>query len=118
MLDCGSWNENKLCSEFEKYIPLEEKLDKNIPFEKALSLEVELPVEKNGIFDVYIDDFIGVTVDINNNKSRLEKSPCIVIHVVPHNSENDTFVPRDLREIDKYKAKGVLSEKRTCLGWL
>ena len=101
-LDCDSMSENEVCSEFKEFIPPEEKLNDNIPFGKALSLEVKVPVEKNGKFDVYIDDFIGVTVDINNNKSRLEKAPCTVIYAVSHTSVNNTFIPRKIL-IEKYK---------------
>ena len=111
-------SENEVCSEFKEFIPPEEKLNDNIPFGKALSLEVKVSVEKKGKVDVYIDDFIGVTVDINNKKSRLEKNPCTVIHAVSHTSVNNTFVPRKIL-IEKYKcrAEGSLSEIRTCLGW-
>ena len=37
---------NEVCSEFEEFILPEEKLNDNIPFGKALSLEVKVPVEK------------------------------------------------------------------------
>ena len=50
---------------------------------------------------------------MNNNKSRLEKSTCTVIHTVSHNPENDTFFARKkVIEKDKCKAEGALSEKK------
>ena len=119
LLDYDSWNESKVCSDFVKFIPPEEKLDKNIPFGKALGLKVKVPVEKKETFDVYIDDFIGVTVDINNNKPRLEKDPFPVIHVISHTLENDTFLSREkLIKKDICKVEGDLSKTRIYLGWL
>ena len=57
---------------------------------------MNIPVEKKGKFDVYINNFIGVTVNIYNNKSRLDKVPCTVIHAVSHTSANDFSVPREI----------------------
>ena len=61
-------------------------------------------MEKNGKFDVYIDDFIGVAVDLNNNKSRFEVAPCTVIHAVSNNPSNEEIIPRDdIIEVVKFK---------------
>ena len=61
---CKSWNEKEVCSKFVKNIPPAEEMDSNIPFGEPSELSVEVPVEENGKFDVYIDNFIGIAVDI------------------------------------------------------
>ena len=85
LLACNSWNEKEVCSKFAKNIPPAEEMDRNIPFGEASELSVEVPVEENGKFDVYIDDSIGIAVDINDIKSRLEVVPCTVVRAISNN---------------------------------
>ena len=118
LLDCESWDEKETVSDFIKNVPPAEEMDESIPFKEARELSIDIPVEKNGKFDVYIDDFIGVAVDLNNNKSRLEAAPCTVIHAVSNNPSSNDEIPRDnMIEVDKCFAEGASAEERICLGW-
>ena len=91
-------------------------MNNNISFAEASELSVDIPVEDTGKFNVYIDDFIGITVNIGNNKSRLEVAPCTVIYAISNNSAGDNHIPRDnMIEIDKCIAEGAIAEKRICI---
>ena len=119
LLACKSWDEKQICSDFTKNIPPAENMNNNIPFAKASELSVDIPIEDTGKFDVYIDDFIGIKVDIANNKSRLEVAPCTVIQKVSNNPTSENHIPRDnMIEIDKCIAEGAIAEERICIGWI
>ena len=119
LLACKSWDENQICSDFIKNIPPAKNMNNNIPFAEASELSVDIPVEDTGKFDVYVDDFIGITVDIGNNKNRLEVAPCTVIYAVSNNPSSENHIPRDdMIEIDKCIAEGAISEERICIGWI
>ena len=66
LLACKSWDENQICSDFVKNIPPAEDMNNNISFAEASESSVDIPVEDTGKFNVYIDDFIGITVGIGN----------------------------------------------------
>ena len=78
-----------------------------------------IPPNDNGYFDVYIDDFIGVTVDIGNNKARLKAAPGTVIDAVSHHEEGQLDVKREkMIAADKCEAEGAIAERRICLGFM
>lgn len=118
LVACKSWNKKEVCSKFVKNIPPAEEMVSNIPFGEASKFSVEVPVEENGKFNVYIDDSIGIAVDINDNKSRLEVAPCTVIHAISNNPESKNYILRDnMIEAETCLAEGALAELRICLGW-
>ncbi len=45
---------------------------------------VDIPVNARGIVDLYIDDFIGLTIDLNNtdNATRLKRAPLLGLTAV------------------------------------
>ena len=51
-------------------------LDESIPFAEGKDLIVEVPVDARGVADVYIDNTISLTVDVenSNNVQRLEQA--------------------------------------------
>jgi hypothetical protein len=49
--------------------PLKEVLPEDIPFGIRQDLIVDIPVNARGIVDVYIDDFIGLTINLNNTNN-------------------------------------------------
>ena len=119
VLLCDDWDESKVFSEFSDFIPDDEEMDENIPFEEAKPLAVEIELSNKGYFDVYIDDFIGVTVDLNNNKARLKAVPGTVIDAVSHRATGHLGIKREnMIAKDKCEAEGAISERRICLGWM
>ena len=119
VLLCDDWDESKVFSDFSNFVPADEELDENIPFCEAKSLAVQIEPNDKGYFDVYIDDFIGITVDIGNNKARLKAVPGTVIDAVSHRAKEELDIKREnMVAKDKCEAEGAIAEKRICLGWM
>jgi hypothetical protein len=58
-------------------VPPKETFEDDAPFGIGQDLIVDIPVDARGIVDLYIDDFIGLTVDLDNtdNATRLKRAP-------------------------------------------
>ena len=50
-------------------------MEDNTPFGIGQDLIVEIPVDPRGTVDLYVDDFCGLMVDIDDNATRLERAP-------------------------------------------
>ena len=73
------WNPLSLQSPAQHLVPNKIILDDDIPFGIGRDLIVNIPVDPRGTVDLYIDDFRGLTVDINNNELRLERAPLLAL---------------------------------------
>ena len=51
----------------------------DIPFGIGRDLIVDIPVGSRGTVDLYIDNFCGLTVDIDDNATRLERAPLLAL---------------------------------------
>jgi hypothetical protein len=84
-------------------------------------LIVDIPVNARGIVHLYIDDFIGLTIDLNNtdNTTRLERAPLLGLTAVSREVSPFKPLPRDDMDArNKLIAKTGLSETNIILGWL
>ena len=118
LLACEEWNENHVYSNLSDFVPPDEEMNDDIFFAQAEEMAVPVPTKDKGSFDVFIDDFIGVTVDIGNNKERLKLAPGTVIHAFSNVTEDEIGVDRDhFIARDKCEAEGAIAEERICLGW-
>ncbi len=86
---------------------------------------VDIPVGARGIVDLYIGDFIGLTVDLNNtdNATRLERALLLGLTVVSREVSLFEPLPRDDMDArmdarKKLIAETGLSETKIILGWL
>jgi hypothetical protein len=74
LLQYKDWEPLTLHLSVEKEISTQQCLDNNIPFAVGRELIVDIPIGHLGYADVYIDDTMGLTVDLpgarNANKSR------------------------------------------------
>ncbi len=59
-------------------------LPDNVPFGIGCDLIVDVPVDPRGTVDIYIDNFIGLTVDLegSDNMTRLKQAPLLGLTVV------------------------------------
>jgi hypothetical protein len=55
----------------QAHIPPKELLPDNIPFGIGRDLIVEIPINARGIVNVYIVDFIGLTVDLDETDNAI-----------------------------------------------
>jgi hypothetical protein len=75
ILHHDNWNPLSLhTTDAQEHVPPKEFLPVDAPFGIGSNLIVNIPINTRGIIDVYIDDFIGLTVNIEdtNNTTRLE----------------------------------------------
>jgi hypothetical protein len=70
-------------------------LDDNIPFGIGRDLVVDIPVDPRGTVDLYIDDFCGLTVDIDDNALCLERAPLLALVYAAREVATIKPLPRD-----------------------
>jgi len=84
-----------LQSPAQHLVPNKIILDDEIPFGIGRDLVVDIPVDPRGTVDLYIDDFCGLTVDIDNNALRLERAPLLALGSAVHEVATIEPLPRD-----------------------
>jgi hypothetical protein len=87
-------------------------LPESVKFEQALPMAVKLPINDLGKVDIYIDDTISITPDIDKNPSRVSKAllrPLDTLDMIPR---------KDIISQKKYAAEGCMEETKMVLGWL
>jgi hypothetical protein len=105
----------------QAHVPPKEVLPEDIPFGIGRDLIIDIPVDARGIVNVYFDDFIGLTINLNNtnNATRLEEAPLLGLTAVSREVSPIKPLPRDDMDAQaKLKAKTGLTETKIILGWL
>ena len=82
ILQDEDWDPMTLHAPDPNLVPSAKFLDNSIPFGEGKELIVDIPVNPREVTDVYIDDTVGLTVDLedSNNIIRLERAPLLAIH--------------------------------------
>jgi hypothetical protein len=94
-------------------------LEDDIPFGIGRDLIVDIPVDPRGTVDLYIDNFCGLTVDIDDNALRLKKAPLLAVGSAAREVAEIEPLPRDdIKARQKLIAEAGLTEIKTFLGWL
>ena len=75
LLEDEFWDHTETYSEIIHEIPPPVPLSDAIPYAQARELSVDVPLQTCGKTDVYIDDFITIGSDINDNLERITKAP-------------------------------------------
>ena len=102
-------------------VPPKNILSDDIPFGIGRELIVDLPVDPRGKIDCYIDDTVGITVDLpdTDNCSRMERASLLAIHATSRPIHKQEPLPRDeMAAKQKLFAEGALEEQKIILGWL
>ena len=116
ILQHDDWDPLTLFAEkTQAHVPTKETFEDDVPFRIGRDLIVDIPVDARGIVDLYIDDFIGLTVDLNNtdNATRLERAPLLGLTAVSR--EVSPFEPLPCDDMDERKkliAETGLSETK------
>ncbi len=116
----NDWDPGKLSAQNQHLVPEHEPLEPDVPFAVGADLIVVIPVDPRGTHDVYIDDIIGLTVDIpgSNNVACGQSAALLAIDATARPNHPDEPIPRkSMYAIDKLKAEAGLSEKKMILGW-
>ena len=115
----NNWDPSSLQSPNRHLIPNKIILDDGIPFRIGQDLIIEIPVDPRGTVDLYIDDFCGLTVDIDGNKTCLERAPLLALGTAAQEGAEIEPLPcDDIAALQKLITETGLSEIKTILGWL
>ncbi len=101
-------------------VPERELLEPNVPFAAGAELIVKIPVDPQGTHNVYINNIIGLTVDIpgSNNVARGQAAALLAINATAQPNHPDEPIPRESMDTrDKLKAEAGLSKTKMILGW-
>ena len=94
-------------------------MEDGIPFGIGRDLIVDIPVDSRGIVDLYIDDFCGLTVDIDDNATRLERAPLLALVSAAQEVAEIEPLSQDVIEAQPTLiAEAGLTKIKTFLGWL
>jgi hypothetical protein len=119
ILHSSLWDHNSLFDPLSSQIELPLPLPDEIQFALAKELAVSLPENPAGYIDVYIDDNIGVTLDLGYNAIRLCRAIPLAIRTIARPLLNSDVIPRkDIISLKKFEAEGRLEEVKKILGWI
>jgi hypothetical protein len=105
----------------QAYVPPKEVLSDNVPFGIRQDLIVDIPLDTRGIVDMYINNFIGLTVDLKDfdNTTCLERAPLLGLTTISCKVSPFEPLPHDNMDTRaKRKAKTGLTKNKVILGWL
>ena len=120
-LHSDDWDPNELCSPLGSLVPQPKYLPDSVPFAEGLDLIVDIPVDARGTTDVYIDDTISLSVDVegSDNVQRLRQCSLLAINCASRDVHAKEPIPRDeMAEKKKLLAEAGPEEIKTILGWV
>jgi hypothetical protein len=113
------WDHDSVFDPISNMIEPPQPLPADQPFHSAKDLSVSIPTNPIGFIDIFIDDFIGVALDLGDNTSRLQKAISVAIRTLTRPLDDSDVLPRrDIISLKKYKAEGRLEEVKKVLGWI
>jgi len=119
-LHCAEWDPNLLGSPQHNSKIIEPIIkDFTAEFVAAKPIDVNMEADDFGKIDVFIDDGIPITPDLNNNKDRAIQAMLLAIHTIcqPVDS-NEWRKCEDCLSLGKLEEEGQMSECFVLLGWL
>lgn len=84
LITCKDWDPTELHAPNQNMVPKNKILDDYGPFGMRCELAIDIPVNPRGQEDLYVNNSIGLMVDIQNsgNNTRLERESLLAIHTV------------------------------------
>ncbi len=112
------WDHNKIFDPISNKLTTIYSIPDDVPFHQAKSLSIALPPNDIGIADIYLDDSIGVALDINSNAQRINRAIPLAINTFARPINPTDPIPRQpLISEKKLMAEGNMEECKTILGW-
>ncbi len=113
------WNHDGLFDQLSNSLAPPKAMPESSPFQPALPMAVQVPVNDLGKVDIYIDDTIGITSDFNDNTTRVSRAITLAIHSLARPLDHSDKIPRkDIISLKKFAAESSMEETRIVLGWL
>jgi hypothetical protein len=120
ILHSNDWDPKELFAPNQHLVPERELLNDNAPFAEGAELIVDIPVGPRGIHDVYIDNIIGLTVNIpgSNYVACGQAAALLAIDTTARPNHPKEPLPCESMDArDKLKAEAGPSETKMILGW-
>jgi hypothetical protein len=118
LIQNGYWDHTSLYNQLSDSIEVPLALGDDVPFHPAQELSVKIPDNLRGYADIYIDDIIGVTPDLEDNTGCLSRAIPLAIHSAARPVDDSDILPRkDIIYMKKFQAEGRLEEVKKVLGW-
>ena len=112
------WNHTKLFDPLVNSLNKPDSLPADIPFAQTKSLSISIPINNIGKSDVFIDDIIAISLDKDDNISRVCSAVLLAIHTVARPLDSQDEIPRkEIISLKKFQAEGSPSEQKVVLGW-
>jgi hypothetical protein len=121
ILHSDKWDPMMLFGRNQHLVPPPRRLDDQIPFGKGRELIVDINVDSQGMNDIYIDDLVSLTVEVegSDNLIRCGRAPLLMFDTCSQPLDNNASIPRETMEArNKLESKALLEETKTILGWL
>ncbi|MBM4076045.1 MAG: hypothetical protein FJ267_10410, partial [Planctomycetes bacterium] len=120
ILHNDEWDPTTLFGRNQHLVPPPIRLHDNIPFGEGRELIVDIDVDPRGMNDVYIDDVISLTVEIESmdNLIRCDRAPLLMFDTCSRPLSNAKSIPRETMEArNKLESEALLEETKMILGW-
>jgi hypothetical protein len=120
ILHSNDWDPKEVFAPNQHLVPERELLDDNAPFAEGAELIVDIPINLHGIHKVYIDNIIGLTVDIpgSNYVARGQAAALLAIDTTARPNHPEEPIPhKSMDARDKLKAEAGPSKMKMILGW-
>jgi hypothetical protein len=119
LINNNYWDHNELYDSLSDSLLPPLNLPESDPYNPTLPMTVEVPTNDLGKVDVYIDDTIRITPDLNDNCLRVSKAIPLAIHSLSRPLDHSDKIPRKgIISMKKYIAEGRMEETKVVLGWL
>jgi hypothetical protein len=116
-----NWKPDELHAPNQDKFPEPQFFPDNTPFGKGRELIVNVDVNKFGIHNIYIDDLIGLRINLpdSDHCKRSECAPLLAMDICARWPNPNEPIPRyKMAARKKLDAEGRLSETKMILGWL
>eukprot|EP00985_Skeletonema_marinoi_P002393 scaffold1000_cov66-Skeletonema_marinoi.AAC.3 len=121
ILQDDNWDPSEFDPPGSEFVPDTLLLDESIPFAAGTPLVVDIPIDPRGTADVYIDDTIGLAVELEgaDNSERLKLAILLAIHTAARQAHPNEPIPREeMAAIEKLLAESRCEEIKVILGWV
>jgi len=115
----NEWDSLSLQLPAQHLVPNKIILEDDSPFGIGRDLIVDIPVDSSGTVDLYIDNFYGLMVDMDDNAACLERAPLLVLVFAAREVTEIEPLPRgDIEARPKLITEAGLTEIKFFLRWL
>jgi len=122
LLHDDEWDPASLTSPSQHRVSAPDRnAERNRPFGVGRELVVDIPINPRGIYDLYLDDIIGLSLDMpeTNNLERSAAAHLLAIATTARPSHENEPIPREAMEAEaKLAAEASPEEIKLILGWL